>query len=218
MSYSDQKGKYVNLPVSAGPSSFDLQYLQQRRGQPVIIEDHAVELLIDCVRRSPCEFHFEKPLGYTFPTARDHAMNCLELGDPPLSRKVRNWINDFLKCADCILLVYLQDVLGKKISRKGNWLKERDLYAAYEALPDENMKRVGAIHAAVYQVRSAHFEHYLKPDADGKIVIRQSGHSFVKNKYDFVRGYFAESMGIMLALYRVRYPDYCKNAVIRKKP
>lgn len=209
MSYSDQKGKYVNLPLSAGPSSIDLQYVQKISNQPAIIEDHAVELLIDHVRKTACKFRFKKSLGQSFVTARDHAMNCLDLGDPPLPRKVRNWINDFLKCTDCILLVYLQEVLEKKITRKGHWLKERDLYDAYEALPEEALKRVGAIHAAVYQVRSAHFEHYLKADDNGRIVIRQAGQSIINGKYEFVRNYFAESMGIMVSVYRERYPEHC---------
>lgn len=210
MSYSDQKGKYDGLPASSGPSVIDLQYLRKQAVQPVIDEDHAVEILIDQIRGTPCGFLFKRPLGADFATARDHAMNCLELGNPPLPRRVRNWINDFLKCTDCILLVYLQNVIGKKVPRNGKWPKERDLYDMYESLPDESLKRVGVVHNAIYQTRSEYFEHYLKHDpTTGRINIRRSGDAFVANKYEFVRSYFSESMGTMVSVYRTRFPDCC---------
>jgi hypothetical protein len=207
MSFTEQKKKYGKMSHAAGLSTFDRVYLEDSKG---LDEEVVVELLVDEIRKAACKFKFKEPLGAEFAEARDHALNCLEMGDPP-PRKVHHWVSDCMKCVDCILLVYLRDILQRAVKSQGRWPKERDVYDAYEAIDDEELKRVGARCNAVYQTRSNPLEHHQVVTQDGKREIRRLSARRLIDTYEFVRGFIREGMDIMVPRYRDAFPSQCQE-------
>lgn len=207
MSYSDQREKYADLGQTNGISKLELAFLKQE-STISINEDHAVELLVDELRRVLSKFRFKEPLGDAFEAARDAALNCLENRNP-LPRRVKHWVSDCLKCTDCILLVYIRDVLKQAIpiAEEKKWAQERDVYNAYLALKDPNLRKVGAIHGRIYGVRSR-MDHVQIVNEKGRRCIQRVSNKELNEKYNVVCKDFKESLDIIVDRYREAYPQH----------
>ena len=210
MSYSDEREKYSGLGQTGGILKLELAFLKQK---PTISinEDHAVELLVDDLRRVLSNFRFKEPLSDEFETARDAALNCLE-NHNPLPRKVKHWVNDCLKCTDCILLVYIRDVLGQAIpiAIDKKWAHERDVYNGYLALQDADLRKVGAIHSRIYSLRS-NLDHVQIVNEGGHRSIRKVSNKELSGKYNLIRRDIKDSLDIIITLYRKAFPQHCTD-------
>jgi len=206
MSFSAQRQKMLDQAVRPILSTFEENYLVAAK-----TEDHdtAVERLVDHIRNVSCLFAFKNPLGTEFYVAKDHALNCLEIRIVP-ARRVKEWVNDCLKCMDCILLVYMRDILHDKIPPGvSGQIKERDVYDKYE-LRGADLARVGACFHAVYQKRSA-LEHVQFVSQDGQRHIREMNSKKRLQIHEFVVEQLKTALDVMIPLYRTAFPESCSN-------
>lgn len=208
MSYSDERKKYTVLGESSGILKFELAFLKQK-STVSINEDHAVELLVDELRRVLSKFHFKEPLGDEFDVAKEAALSCLDMRNP-LPRQVRYWIDDCLKCIDCILLVYMRDILKQSvpIPKGEKWAKERDVYNAYQSSAEDDLKKIGTICNQVYKIRSD-LSHYQVVTVDGKRMIRSKSGKLLLKIFRFTRDRIKEPLDLVVPRYRKAFPQHC---------
>ena len=114
-------------------------------------EDEVIEELINCIVQKQCMFHFKAPLGEDFYQAKNSALNALECLTMEnyngkhniMPRKIGDWIRHVLKCLDRLLVIYLYDIIEKKIDGQYyNHLKEREIYRTFENL-EGDLKIIG---------------------------------------------------------------------------
>lgn len=206
MSFSTQRQKLIEQTARPVLNAFETAYLVEAKAED---HDTAVERLVDHIRSTACCFTFKDPLGTEFYVAKDHALNCLEIRIVP-ARRVKEWINDCLKCMDCILLVYMRDVLCDPIPPGASGqIKERDVYDKYEQRGD-NLARVGACFHAVYQKRSE-LEHVQFVSQDGQRHIRELNSRKRMLIHEFVVEQLRTALDVMVPLYRTAFPESCAN-------
>lgn len=209
MSFSDNKKKCFKLGNAAGFSRLEKAFLTTSE-KPVINNDYAVEIFVDSIRTIFCNFRFKKPLKNMFEVARDHALNCIEMGHYPSHTKYLHWINDCLKCTDCILFIYMRDVANHKITGGLKGPKERDLYSAYQNRQESDLKRVGINHHRAYTFRNG-FTHHKIVTINGKQEIRPMSKNNKIIKYNKFRELIKGSLDIMVSRFRKAFPTYCTD-------
>lgn len=211
MNFTLQRDKYRELDRAAGLSPLEKAFLASPQ-ESSFKEDEAVETLVDDITSQSCRFRFRKPLAGEFDEARDHALNCLEMGEPH-PRRVRHWVGDCLKCMDCLLLVYLRDVLKQavvvRIGRRPGQVAERDLYLTYKTMPDDDLQKVGKLFNGLYDERNG-LEHQVI-NAAGRAEIRPVPHSRLRQTYQSARDKVKASLGVMVPRYRKAFPRECTD-------
>lgn len=207
MSFSDERKKYFKLGDAAGFSLIEKEFFAALEKAP-INEDHAVEILVDRIRSMLCNFRFKKPLNDAFDIANNHALNCIELGYYPSHTKYLHWINDCLKCTDCILFIYMRDIVKQEISGGPEGPRERDIYNSYEQREEADLKKVGANYHRAYTLRNR-FTHYKIITVDRRQKIRSMSKKEKIIRYDKFRDFIEKSLDIMVPRYRKAFPQHC---------
>ena len=179
-------------------------------------EDRCIEELVDSIRDCECMFAFKEPLRSGFYGIKGHARNCLEIPFPITPRKIGDWLTNCIKCYDCILLVYLQDVLGEYPKNSGPITGERDVYYAYEALPDEELKEVGELHNYIYQIRNK-LTHVQKETKSGRRELCEISNKKKKQYFYTVFKMLRKSSETMVNKYRSKFPEHCTDSSSLRK-
>ena len=209
MSFSDQRKKCFKLGNATGFSNIEKSFFKTQENPP-INENYAVEILVDRIRSTLCNFQFKESLNDAFSTAKDHALNCIELGYHPSPAKYKHWITDCLKCTDCILFVYMRDILKQKVTGAAKEPKERDIYNLYIFSSEADLKKVGSHHNNAYTLRNR-FEHHRIVTINGRQEIHSMSVKLKIEKYKLFRNIMRESLDIMMSRFRKAFPRYCTN-------
>lgn len=142
--------------------------------------------------------------------ARDHALECLSVTNI-IPRKVWHWIGNCLKCTDCILLVYIREVLSETVeTRPDGKIRERDVYLKCEALGSK-LGVVGKKCGDVYNKRNQ-LEHVQIVNEGGQRQIRKVPNKKKIKAYEFTISAMAEVFHVMIPLYRAAFPEACTDA------
>lgn len=207
MSFSDDKKKISPSPRGS-LKDYELAFAvaPSRRDR-----DRVVDKLADYVLDKACLFEFRLPLDSLYKTAADHAENCLDISDagsiPP--RKVKNWIGDCLKCFDCIVVVFAQEVLAISIPPTSGVAKKEDIKErqVYNALKNEGSIAaavVGSSMHSIYDHRSnmEHVQIVLKGKRDLAYIRPQRKQGILKA----CLGHFKTVLENCLPGFRARFP------------
>ena len=207
MSFSEQRKMMSAQTRRSVLSPFEQEYLGK---EDFDYSDKAVENLVDRICAKKCLFAFKVPLKRDFYTAKDHALNCLEVVNIS-PRKVKDWISNCIKCMDCILLVYMRDVLKEAVppQREGR-PRERELYDKYEE-KDGDLEIIGICFNSVYQVRSS-LEHVHEVGDGGNRYIKELSGKKKMSYYELSVKQVEKALGVIVPLYRTAFPACCMFA------
>ena len=206
MSFTAQRQKILEQTQRQVLSPYEMAYLS---AADLGDTDAAVERLVDRIRQSACLFAFREPLGSEFFAARDYALNCLEICTIQ-PRRVKEWISDCLKCMDCVLLVYVRDVLRDAVPVGANGqVRERDVYSRYEQRGGD-LALVGICFHNVYQKRSE-LEHVQVVTEDGQRRIREMSGKKKLQSHGFAVQQLAKALEVMIPLYKTAFPSACAS-------
>ena len=208
MSFSAQRGKLVEQTLRPVLSPYEVAYLSAAELGDT---DTSIERLVDRIRKSACLFAFREPLGTEFYAARDYALNCLEI-QMIQPRRVKDWISDCLKCMDCVLLVYVRDVLHDTVPVGASGkVRERDVYSRCEQRGGD-LARVGICFHNVYQKRSE-LEHVQVVTEDGQRRIREISGKKKLQAHGFAVQQLTKALDVMIPLYRPAFPSACTSGL-----
>ncbi|EOX4447585.1 hypothetical protein ACK6W9_002544 [Vibrio alginolyticus] len=131
-------------------------------------EEDAFKYLYKNITSRDDIFDYQAQLGDSYGLAKEHADCCIKIFhdfsmlEPNV--KLSNWLSSAIKVVDCIVIHYLQEVLGEEPQKINDNGKERSRYIQIDR-KGVKAQKAGNIMSHLYGQRNT-MEHQIKNDPD----------------------------------------------------
>lgn len=129
-------------------------------------EEDAFKYLYKNITSTEDIFDFQEKLGEKYGLAKEHADCCIKIfydfSMLEANVKLSNWLSSAIKVVDCIVIHYLQEVLGEEPKKHNDNGKERSRYIQIDR-KGVKAQKAGNIMSHLYGQRNT-MEHQVKND------------------------------------------------------
>ena len=194
-------------PLQVNQKLILIEMIEKERVQ-VLIESEPFRYFYEDVTSLDDMFNFEEILGEQYAIAKEHAAFCLRifaslsLLKPNVS--LYHWLSSAIKVANCIVMHYLQEVLGETPVIQGEAGKERSMFIQINR-QGVTAQKAGRVIDNLFDCRNE-MEHPLKndPSKPGNKIFKIPNYKRIQKQ---IQKRFPDALTCFNSAYREHYAD-----------
>jgi hypothetical protein len=159
------------------------------------IRDYYVKHLFEDISSIEAPFDFESFLRTHYVESNNHAGDCIRLclyAKDIIPREIKYWTDAALKCFDCFLLIYIQDVCHETIKSFSSFSKETDVYE-HLIKKGGDAQVIGEAFKYIYQYRNKFF-HIQHVVSNGRREIVKTSNKQYKQMIKVIMDFFKNAL------------------------